>query len=97
MEGRERSQLSMNHAVRKLDCKVKERKGKQACVKMGVFPKERGHAGRGQGLLNGKASRDVISLWGGSGVVAKGSPNEDQESGWRAMPFSVVLQNPKSV
>lgn len=73
--------MSMRRAVRKLDCQVKERKGQQACFKMGVFPKERGHAGRGQGLLDSKASRDVISLWGGSGVVAKGSPNKDQESG----------------
>lgn len=87
---------SMRHTVGKLDCKVKERKWKQACFMMDVFPREGAMSHRGPRASGWYGFLGCVFLVGGSKVVANGSLNRGSRI-WRATSFSVVMQNPKSI
>lgn len=76
---------------RELGCQVQERKWtgwfQDGCSRRSLLDR--------RALPNGEVSRDGFRWWGGSRVVANGSPNGRSRI-WRATSFSVVIQNPKS-
>lgn len=74
--------MSMSPGAGELDCRTKGRKWKQACLKMGMFPKERNLAGQGaKGFRTGRHPGTHFACGVGAKWLLMVHPTEDQESG----------------